>query len=526
MKNIIAIFLISLLSFLSVKAQRTDLIYGAEKFTEKQGKYKLEILKNGNTANVGINESVGFFCTLYDANKKIIAQTIVPVKFDINACALKSVFEINNDIFVMIVTANQNAPVLSRYIFDGTTGKLKKEELIISGTAMTSSVMTTDQLADMIPPEFFVQKDPNSDYYAVAYFDYFSKDINKKILVVHYSPTHGIISKAYLQNPAREFLNLHYVDMYVNGGISIILSSYLYNIKDKKEACFYLSELKRGAVNFRNVRAVETDYYFNGQAMFVFNKVTNKLLLLSLIMGECEKGWIKSSVICQTVNMETLVLTDSIKIYSEKLDNNYMSLNSSNMHYPGLLQNYCITPKGNTIILSEDIFYDAGVAIPQRMAISCLTPAGEDMYGEMIHYIHRLASSPAALFYAKNSGKYTYGNNIDEFGKTYVGLIAGKTNCYLFLNNTPERFTMTETTQPSLWTPVSSSKEKFTSFIYTLNDAGIVSKEYIFGVPATEAKYCRFNTADYDPETGLYAVIVVEKIKGKKTASVLWLNLK
>ena len=537
MKSTFLIFLISLLSFLSVSAQRTDLIYSAEKLPEKEtSKYKLEILTNGNTANIGLNESVGFFCTLYDANKKTIAHTIVPTTFQVETVIMKSVFEINNEVVVFIVSSNKNAPVLSRYIFDGSTGKLKKEDVILIKVAWKTVMMVSEaEINYIIPSEFFIQKDPNSNYYAISYFDFQAPDINKRIEVIHFSPTHEIITRAYFTNPESNYLKLHYVTMYVNGPKSVILSSFLYNTKlDKgkeEAACFYLSELKAGATNFKSVKAVETDYYHRAEAIFVFNGVTNKILLLSTIYSKGEKGKIGGyNVISQTLNLETLALTELINLHSEKLDAAYMAANSTKEHYKGFPQHYCINSKGNAVILSEYISLIGGYTLAQKIGINCLTPEGQDIYGTTLHYMNSQGTKAISFMYTKGlNGQYTYSNYFDEFQDTYVGLVSGKSNSYLFLNNTVERFKMLENNvTPTFATAISSNKPKFTSFIYTLNDVGIASKEYIFGKPVSEdvTKYCRFNTADYDPATGLYAVIVVDKIKGKKTISVLWMNLK
>ncbi|HSY62543.1 MAG TPA: hypothetical protein VK796_11735, partial [Cytophaga sp.] len=404
----IFIFLISLLSFLSAQAQRTDLIYSAEKLPEKEtSKYKLEILTNGNTANIGLNESVGFFCTLYDANKKTIAHTIVPTKFEVETVIMRSVFEINNEVVVFIVSADNGAPVLSRYIFDGFTGKLKKEEVILTRPpAKGMKVMSEKEYAYMIPSEFFIQKDPNSDYYAVSYFDYFAADINKKIEVIHYSPTHEIVSKAYFVNPEIKYLRLHYVAMYVNGGKSIILSSYLYNVELDKgkedEACFYLSELKAGTSDFSNARAVETKYYHRGEAMFVYNKVTNKISLLSVIWIEDEKGKNGGySVVSQTVNIETLALTDLFSLYSEKLDAIYMAYTRVD-HYRGFPQHYSVNSKGEAIVLSEHGSYNSGgYAQLEEIGICSWTPTGQETYAALIHYNHAQGTKSKSFIYTR-----------------------------------------------------------------------------------------------------------------------------
>ncbi|WP_299254389.1 hypothetical protein [uncultured Cytophaga sp.] len=526
MKHVFLIFFISFVTILSAHAQCTDLVYSAEKNPEKgTSKYKLEILNNGNTANIGLGESVGFFCTLYDANKKIIVHTIVPTTFEIQAATMKYVFEINNDIVVFIVNANAGAPVLIRYIFDGFTGKLKKEEIVLSKPKRKIKLMSEAEYAYVIPSDFFIQKDPNSDYYALAYFDFYATSINEKIEVFHYSPTHEIISRAFLKNPEIKYLKLHYVNLYVNGEKSVIVSSYLYNVdygnEKDGEACFYLSELKTESTSFNSVRAFETPFYKKAEAMFFFNKVTKKVLLLSTVYVKGKKGQSGDyAVISQALNLETLALTDAFNIYSEKINAAYKA-NASGLldYYSGFPQHYSVNSKGNSIILSE-ILYNG---VYQYLGVSCFTPTGQEVFGVYTNYLHRQSSLGMSFSYSRGlNGQY-----FSSFSETNLGLISGKSSSYLFLNNTMERFKLGDK-DPAPWTPINSNSVNFTSFIYTIDDAGIASKEYIFGEPISilEKRYCRFNTADYDPATGLYAVIVVDDIKGKKTVSVLWMHLK
>lgn len=525
MKNVFLIFLISLLSILSAQAQLTNLVYSAEKIPEKEiSKYKLEILKNGNTANVGFNPGVGFFCTLYDTNRKMISHTIVPTKFEMNANDVKCVLEINNEVVVFIKSVTDNSPILLRYIFDGFTGKLKKEEILITMYFDKKLIVLTDTDYLYMPCDFFIQKDPNSDYYAVSSFNFFAK-INNQIEVNHYSPTHEVISKAFLTTPEIKYLKSYYTDVYVNGGKSVILSSFLYKLEnekneDKEAACFYLSELKAGASSFRSVRAFETIFYVKAEAMFFFNKVTNKVSWVSAVYSKGEKGKVAGfSVISQIVNLETLTLTDAFNLYSEQINTAYKANTNGRSNYSGFPQHYSVNSKGNAVILSE-IFYER---VYQYLGISSFTPTGQEKYGMYVNYLHGQASSSMSFVYSRGlSGQYE-----PYYSDTNLGLVSGELNSYLFINNTVARFKLGEK-DPLPWTPISANSEFFTSFIYTINDAGVTSKEYIFGEPLSklEKKYCRFSTADYDPATGLYAVIVVDDIKGKKTVGVLWMNLK
>lgn len=532
MKNIFTIFLISFVTFFTSFAQRTDLIYGTQKNSDDYGMYKIKILKNGNTVNIGLEKKAGFFCTLYDVNKKVIAHTVVPTIYEVDMHIMKALFEANNDIVLMIQIYAKEGPALTRFIFDGSTGKLKKEELVATMPDMKALAKVYYYRTDK--PDFFVQKDFNSDNYAVVCFDSFSKDLNKVIEVIHFTPTHTIITRAYLPIPDVKFPDYRYTDIYVNGASSVIVASYLFFKKgDNMEACFYLSELKAGQTTFKNKRAVETKCYFYGEANFAYNKITKSVKFITTVYAGGPKEEVSGySTISQTLNLETLVLTESLKLYSAKVDAMYRVL-IPKLHYPGLVENFCIDSKGNTVVVSEMIMVytntenDSRSMEASEIGVSSFSPAGQEKYGELVHYRHFQFLRAVSLIYTKvPGGQYRY-PIMDEFDGTYIGLVPGKKNNYMVLNNTPERSDKPTDKWPGFMSSVRPGNDFFTSYIYTLDDNGIVSKEFIFGKPTSEnaSKYCLFNTADYNPETGMYAVVVIDKVNGKKMASVVWMNL-
>ena len=531
MRNSFLIFLL-LLSFLSVDAQRADLIYGTEKKSDDFGMYKLKILKNGNTAHVGLEKKSGFFCTLYDVNKKKIGHAVVPTEYEVDMFIMKAMFEANNDIVVMMQVYAKEGPTLTRYIFDGSTAQLKKKEVVATMPIIKAASMANGGRTDM--PDFFVQKDFNSDNYAVVCFDSFSKYLNKVIEVIHFTPAHEIITRAFLPIPEVKYLNYRYTDIYVNGAKSVIIASYLYSKKGDTDACFYLSELQAGQSTFKNKRSVETKCYFYGEANFMYNKVTKSVKLVTTVLsGSDPKGKIVGfNTVSQTLNLETLALSDNLILYSNKVDAMYRVFLPT-LHYQGLVQNLCIDAKGNTIFVSEMITVytnpenDSRSMEAEEIGISGFSPTGQEKYGQLVHYRHMQILRCVSLLYTKvPGGQYRY-PVFDEFDGTYIGLIPGKKNNYMFLNNTPERSDKPIDKWPGFQNSVRPGKEFFTSYIYTLNDEGVISKDFIFGKPtsAEDYKYCLFKTADYNPETGMYAVIVIERIKGKKTAGVVWMNL-
>ena len=488
--------------------------------------YKIKLLKNGNTANVGLEINAGFFCTLYDVNKKKIAHTVVPLEEpNPRLYLIKSLFETNNEIVVFLQNHDKVSVTLVRVIFDASTGAFKKKELIRKMPYDIKKFYSGPEVY-LDKPEYYVQFDLNSEYYAVVYFDSFSKDINKTIEVIHYSPTHEVLSTLFVSKPEEEFSNVSFVNMYINGANSVILYTYFYNKKEKK-ACFYLSELKAGGSISKYKRAVESSHYVLGEGNFMYDNVAKKLKLITTVLDMESKDYY---TMIQTLNLETLTLTEQFIFYSEKTNSKYKVVDPK-ANYRGVVQNVCIDAKGDLVVLSEMItIYTTEVSRfieAQEIGVAGYTSTGKEKYGELVHYSHRQFLKVNSLLYTNvSSGQYKYAV-LDEYDATYLGLVPGKKNTYLLLNNTPERSDVAQDKWPGFRTLLNASKEHFTSYIYTLNDAGIVSKEYIFGKPTVveETQYCLFQTADFNPETGMYAVVVIDRVKGKRTSRVLWMNL-
>jgi len=329
--------------------------------------------------------------------------------------------------------------------------------------------------------DFFIQKDPNSEYYAVSSFNYFAK-VNNQIEVIHYSPTHEIITRAFLINPEVKYLKSYYTDVYVNGGKSVILSSFLYKLEneknvDKEAACFYLSELTAGVSSFRNVRAFETLFYVKAEAMFFFNKATNQVSWISAVFS---KGNLLKlggfSVISQIVNLETLTLTGAFNLYSDKINAAFKAKTSDRMTYNGFPQYYNFNSKGNAVILSE-IVYEG---VYQYLGFSCFTPTGQEACSTFINYLHNPIIAYRSFGYNRGlNGQYLTNAYL---GDTQLGFVAGESNSYVFMNNTVARFKLGDK-DPLPWTPITSNSENFTSFIYIIDDAGITSKEYFLESP-------------------------------------------
>jgi hypothetical protein len=280
MKKIFVIFLISLLSLLSVNAQREDLTYSAEKFPISKGLTKMKILKNGNTACIELSKDKLLICVLYDINKKLVGEVKVPLDGSFNLTRLRAVMEINNDFMVMLLSYSKGVtPTLNRYCFDGATGKLKNQEIISTIPSMSSIASNGIMCGNNPMSDFFIEKDPTSDYYAVVSFDAFAKETDMRIEVTHYSPTHEKINSAYFASPDNTLKYTFAKSIYVNANQSVIVSSYVTdNPKPKTDdvAYWYLSQLKKDNTVFVHKKVIETKYFFIPDSKFIYSPVNKK----------------------------------------------------------------------------------------------------------------------------------------------------------------------------------------------------------------------------------------------------------
>jgi len=530
MKKIFILLFVCLFTISSINAQKTDLIF-SEKVLVKSGLSKLKILKNGKTANIVISKEDGLVCTLYNANQQKENETKAPlVESNIDYQALKFVMQIDNDIVVMLASYSERIPKLYRFLFDSSTGAFKGSEKIAEMSVMTSTVavsVVTVQAPDRFiekAPDFFIEKDPLSDYYAVVKLNSYASETNKMIEVFHYSPQHEKINSAYFVSPENKFKNLWMSDIYVNGSKSVILASYVYNDKADgggNDAFFYLSQLNADATTFRNVVLTQTLRYTNYDCNFVSDTIAKNVKVIAKIY----KNEKEHSFICQIINLQTIEFGEQFQITTEMAKQYF----AKNIHivkeYDSQLQQYVIAKNGNGLILSERVQSAVSGYYHQDVGITGITPNGTELFGVVIRYFHyNMGKSTTYMDASKGSFKFA---STDEFNATYLDLITGKNANYLLLNSTSEDIEQPENSKNAYKKILLANSAGLTTFIYTIGKNGELTKTYLFGKPGTdaEAKYCLLHTADYDPQTGLYIVSIVEKVNGKKMTSVVWMHL-
>lgn len=531
MKKIFLILILCSLNIFALQAQKPNIVFSIDKTPQKNGIAKLKILKNGNTASIEIVEEIGLVYKLYDTNKKKISESNTALrddKFKMNR--LRAVFEINGDIMVMMSFYKKTTPTLIRYLFDGSTGQLKSEVEILQLPEITGN----DKYSISVypSPDFLIEKDPITDFYAVGLCDIYSKDANRIIKIVHYSPKHEKINDSYLTFQDVKFKMIMLGSIYVNAGESVIITSYFSNSINRRSndnGYYYISQLNIGSTIFNTKEIALTapcESFMDIDCKLVYNKVKGNIKVVTKIADNL--NWESYKYIIQTVNSKTIELSEKFQFSMQKASTYYAEKISSGNNYEGVIQSYLVDQNGNNLFLTQPFNVIEEQMTLTDIGITYTTPQGTELFGQIIPYSNTYINKIKSNIYMNASKGYFSQVYLDEYRGVFVSTVAGINKNYILLNNTPVLFERSEKERDAYLKPVWMNTPMLTSFLYTIGPNGEITKEYLFGKPVTEkeAKYGLFHTADYNPETGMYATQVVEFLNGKKVVSIAWIALK
>lgn len=197
---------------------------------------KLLQLKNGNTCYLNFSKKNGLIVTMYNSRREIAAVDTTAAQLwkptDLEATELDGIFEIGGQPVLFIQQQVKNLPVLYRLVLDPVSGKLQREDKLGElPSVQHRSVVVADNMATH---DFYVEKDPRSDHYAVAAFTgtpiQKTDSLHERISITHYNASHQPLNKGwfYLTDTAYNYFS--YITMAVTRE-KIYLSTVGFNTK-------------------------------------------------------------------------------------------------------------------------------------------------------------------------------------------------------------------------------------------------------------------------------------------------------
>lgn len=522
MKRTALLVALMLLCCIVVKAQFKFLAESPAFEEPEAGRAKILQLKNGNTMFILTDHKKGMNIRIYNAAHQETAITHVDASFGSINAGINAVFELAGDVVMMINIIDSRTPMLYRIVIDGKTGNVKDDKKIAEVSKRGVFFGESDVIyGGLTAPDFYVQKDPNSDNYAVVIFNRFESEQSKRIEIIAYGSDNKEINRAFYSSPEEKYKYLRCVGMAVIGTEKVSLLIYGYNTRGAtaKDRSLILANLDKGA---KSVSFTELDFSKDlivYQGIVRYNPVMKSLILLTLVKEKSrDNGYIPIMAFvdpyAKKINRVNVVSpSDRLNQYSKR-------------GFSGLPQNLYLNDDGTFSIVSEEM----KTLVQGRYAKTTLgdlaivnySKTGEFINDYLIRKDQELPNWYLSPFYqSEREGTLQILGDGNQF-KPFVFLSAGPKSFVLF-NDTERNNDALE--KGSLVTVKGVSN--CDGFYYPLKGADpILKRDYVFGNPAGKRDHdlALFSISDYDRKNNVYVTLKLENQHGNKGVKVVWLQ--
>lgn len=518
---------------LSINAQKEE---RSTPFDEPMGWTKLLQLRNGNTCLIEMTKKAGFNATIFDASRKTQASgklTLNLVEDKLKQASIPGIFDIGGDAVIFCQIYNDYVPQLIRIVVDGKTGQVKNEEKIAELNKLTAANGYAFMYGDVEMPGFFVEKDPESDFYAVVRYNTFAPETKDRIEILHYDGTHKLINKANYVAPNNRYKYTKYLTTYVHKDDYVLVGAYAFNTKNSggESARFYVAQLSKGKTAFVQKELTYKEFYKGARCRFVYNKPKEMVCMVLITDVTLKDAGRAYDIVFQNVNPKTLMLDKPYKADFSGINDAYKSDLGKKRDFSGMVQGTSIDKSGNLIVLYQEttLKYGNGSGVVGTTlgdgALMTISPEGK-VISSAVYPARIYSSGNHPVFNSDDirNGVRKWGSYDDPglANEQYFNpdLISTENGTYLLFNNTKKNMELPENKEPKLLKAISLA----TAVKYTYK-SHMVRKEYLLAEPVDDKdnQFCNFSCSDYNAATKKYATIVTDP-KTKKS-SVLWFTL-
>ena len=542
MKKIILSFIL-ITAFGCLFAQKN--IEKSQSFELFEGYTKVIMLRNNNTGLLEVTKKDGISFTLFDGARKKISSKKLDLKKvpeNLGFSNVEGCYDIGGDFtfFIFVIKENSEGkkmPSLFRVILNGSTGDIKSEDVVTELNEYKMSQGYGLVFGDVDPPGIFVEKDPESDYYAVIRYNTLDAETNNRIEVIHYGPDHKEIQRGKYVTPSNKYKFTKYIGAYVHKDNYVLIGTYAFNTEKSggEEARYYVAQLNKGKTNFVQKELAYTAFCKKANGVFTFNKVRN---VVNMTIVQYKGLTSFGGILFQSIDPTTLQLEKPYTPDLSKLDEYYttkMERKKSVYSESSTPQGFFIDKTGNLTAMYQYVIYKvqpgqygmpAQIIATELMDIGLVTmgPDGKVIKSTMIPYATQ-RNGDKGTFSAIDVKKGKKGPFPFMGGTAWdwcfgIDLISTETNDYLLCNNLMANVDMPENEKPKMITAI-----KYTNAMkYTLSGP-TPKKDYIFGTPEgkKDGHYCNFSGSDYNPTTKIYATVVADLKDDKST--VVWIKI-
>lgn len=521
-------------------AQTKNITYGPTFDEPEKGWSKILQLDNGNTAHFHFSRDHAIEVWMYDSNhkkksyRKLTSKLWDPKK--LGRGKIEAVYEVDGKPVIFLNEILDRTPHLFRIVVNNQTGAIEKEEKISSLMQYKRGAGYAMYFGGVDEAGFYVEKDPNSDAYAVINYNSFASKSDERIEVVHYDVINGEhkeISRSYYS--AQGFKYIRYIGLCVQGNKNVFVCTYGFNTKatGAEGSKIIVSKLSRGNSEFEHKQIDFSKDFENSESIMRYNAGSGMIQLLTKKYAAKSKDVTYYTILMTYIDPQTLYIVKTKQLMNEYASqyatDNYNLKEEAN----GMPQNFIINPDNSTTIISETkgvtTIYSSRGSVRHITKLGMALITHMDEQGNEIGGFAVNKSQQARLLfdnfylYKKEKAMWTYPvafqplTNNEFLSYDYVG--NGKNN-YVIYNEYPENMEKGVKKLKTVEAVTDAS-----TVICSYNN-GKYSRQYLFQKPEKKVNTFAFiGSSDYSEKAKTYAVLVIQREKRKKQARIAWVKL-
>lgn len=528
------VLLVGLMLSTTVLAQIPVVTMGPAFGEPGDGWDKLLQLKNGNTLYLHFGKKEGLLLTIYNPQREpIVNDTIHTAQWnaaDLESTEIDGIYEINGQPVIFLQQLVKYSPVLYRLVLDGQTGRLLREDKLGELPSIQHrSVFAEDNLASH---DCYVEKDPDSDYYAVALFSgaaiQKNDSIHERVQVLHFSPSHEIIHQGWFYLPDTSYSYFSYIDMAVQGKEKVYLATVGFNAKRKEGDAapkVLFSTLSPDSATFAHQML---DYTAGAGNMTGYIRTATTLSQVYLLLNHPVNGMVMN--VFQASNGK---LRRHMEWKLPELNTKAQQELGYKEDFKGTPQRLLLHEDGSSTLLLENLsFYKQGNSQINKLhtnlgdiGISRLDTAGREQSAVAVSK-YQVITGVCEPFQLQRRAKsaWIFRNKIAALNtNTYLSYdyIATPDASFVLFNDYLQY--LDTGGQDRVRKPLKFAIDA--NFICCRFYNGKMEKLFLFGMPEVTKGYaCMMGAADYNAVSRTYATVVISRKGGEKKANIAWIR--
>jgi hypothetical protein len=508
-----------------------------------EGFDKIVLLPGGNTCYLHFDKKQGIVVNIYSEQRTVTATEVIRGRLwdagDLNDTEIDGIYAINNQVVIFLQQLVKYKPNLYRLVLDGNSGKLIQEDKLGElPTVLHRDVAVQENFASH---DFYVSKDPNSDYYAVASFAggelQRKESAAERVQILHFTPEHQLIRRSFYTVSEKDYPYLSYMDMAVQAGEKVYLATVALNnrrsLKDTS-AVVVISSISKGDSSFVHTLLPYTANFTDVHAAVQYASAVNGLqVLLTTTNNQSGKAAIPANYL-NYLDAGTLAFKSSQILTNEKITAFAQQKMKYTTAYSGQAQALITHEDGSSTVLLESMeqFATTGSNSWNKIhtnmndvGVTRLDASGHEQSGYALVKMQVANGTYEPLyFHRKKKGQWFFRNRIQVLNTTpylsYEYLPTQKAT-YIIFNDYLAYLDQGGTYQDKK--PMRYLTEANT-VCYRCTDAS-QERLFLFGTPETfKGYYCMLGASDYDEKKYTYATIMITRKGEEKKACIAWVK--